>query len=78
MRVRASKRTSGIVQRSRATVAAMSSDLRIDRRRVGPLAKLGAEDVMGFDGGKVRPSVIADWATDDHSTSSPSSTDAVP
>jgi hypothetical protein len=33
---------------------------------------------MGFDGGKVRPSVIADWATDDHSTSSPSSTDAVP
>jgi len=56
----------------------MSSDLRIDRRRVGSLAKLGAQDVMRLDGGKVRAAFIADWATDGHSTSSPSSTDAVP
>lgn len=66
MRVRASKRTSGMVQASKAMVAAMSRALRIDRSRVGPLAKLGAEDVVGLDGGEVRAAFVADRATDNH------------
>lgn len=54
------------MQRSNATVAAMSSALRIDRCRVRAFPKLRAQNIVRLDGGFVGASIVTDWATDNH------------